>query len=151
MKERVSAWYKKKHSLPDRTLFYRSGVGESLYGKIIEEEFPQILDGFKMAVAELSGVKASHKEPKLNLVIVTKRHSTRFYPFRAEQTTNPISGQVVDDQIVKPRNWSFYLQSHHSPNGIARSTHYVVLKNDDGWSRKALVDIVNDTLFSCLK
>lgn len=165
--ERVLAWFEKAKNptdvdptkkelpkigtqrLPQRILFYRDGVSESQYGMVLHEEKDQIMRGFERAqkiLLERKELAAGTRKvvPKLTLIVVTKRHHARFYPaLDTIKNSNLAPGSLVEDQVVTPYNWSFYLQSHHSELGTARSALYVVLYNDDNYDAKAIQRIVS--------
>ena len=60
--------------------------------------------------------------PKFTIVIVGKRHHTRFYPTSPEHADvnhgyNPLPGTVVDRGITMPKGRDFYLQAHAALKG----------------------------------
>jgi len=124
---------------PDHILFYRDGVSESQYGMVLEEEIPQITKACEK-------YQLSHKckawNPKITLLAVGKRHHTRFFPNRENERKNLAAGLVVDRDVVHPNHTSFYLQSHHSALGTARTAHYVVIVNQSGYTVDELEHIV---------
>jgi len=171
MKERVIAWYNKtkgdkklkneawRSRLPDHILFYRDGVSESQYGMVLHEEKPQILDGCAQAFTELKKSKgnsiASKDKWKLNLtlLVVTKRYHARFFPMKdfegkkyvkddEKGDINLKSGLVVDTVVIDPIQRDFYLQSHHSALGTARSGHYIIIHDDNEYDLQELQQIV---------
>ena len=152
MYERFLAWYKKSKEtkkgrlLPANVLIYRDGVSESQYGMVLEQEMPEIIRGCKMAFDQLKSQDPEVNKvsrSKFTLLVVTKRHHTRFYPrvgdrhhagtkkYNRRLDANLESGMVVDRTVVKPNIFSFYLQSHHSPLGTARNGHYVVVYDEN--------------------
>lgn len=161
------AWYNKtrkdsdlktkswKVRLPKHILFYRDGISESQYGMVLHEERDKILAGCQKAFNEIKKDKNSMYtkgqtwDPKLTLLVVTKRHHARFYPFReVEEREEKVDvslpcGQVVDTKVVDPIKRDFYLQSHHSALGTARSGHYVVIHDDNNYSLLELQQIVS--------
>lgn len=156
IKERVLAWAKQvpkgppglggmyPQIVPDQILFYRDGVSESQFGMVRHHEKQQILDGCSDAYSELkrdpenkrSGAlpavaKRNTWKPKLTLIVAIKRHHARFYPQTVvAKDPNLGAGTIVDSVVVTPNHFSFYLQSHSSPLGTARSTQYVVIHDD---------------------
>lgn len=142
VKERLLVWAKhaKDRILPSTILFYRDGVSDSQFGMVYCEEKDQIMAGFKDAYERLSKSVAGYpkKQPAFSLVliVVTKRHHARFFPKedgkvpggkRPEDDPNLQDGTLVDRGVVTPNHYSFYLQSHHSPLGTAKTGHYVVV------------------------
>lgn len=49
--------------------------------------------------------------PKLTFIVVKKRHNTRFFIYDGQATKNVEAGTVVDQQIVHPSQFDFYLCS----------------------------------------
>ena len=64
---------------PENVLYYRNGVSKSQYDEVISVELKGIETDFKDCYKKRGG---KGDAPKLNItaVIVTKRHSTRFFP-----------------------------------------------------------------------
>ena len=70
---------------------------------------------------ELYGEKKV-EPPKITIVIVGKRHHTRFYPTDESHADrkhgcNPFPGTVVDRGITMQNGWDFYLQAHAALKG----------------------------------
>lgn len=66
--------------------------------------------------------------PKVTIVVVGKRHHTRFYPTNERFTDtlhkdnkkalcNPLPGTVVDRGITMLYGWDFYMQAHAAIKG----------------------------------
>ena len=134
MAERLRMWQKHNgQGLPQNILIYRDGVSEGQYvSLVLEKELPAIQKSFE-------GIYQRGKYPNVTIVVVGKRHHTRFYPTRTEdmadsrpgkENGNPKSGTVVDRGITREREWGFFLQAHHGLQGTAKPAHYVILKND---------------------
>lgn len=86
LRTRLEAW-KSRHgnTLPENLLIYRDGVSESQYKAVLDEEVSALRTTCKL-------LYAGRRQPKITLIIVGKRHHTRF--FRHEQGTavNPNYG-----------------------------------------------------------
>ena len=83
------------NQIPEKVLFYRDGVSEGQFDIVLREEVPQILRAFEK-------FKPGSK-PKLTVVIVGKRHHTRFYPAEekaADRNYNCRPGTVVDRSVT---------------------------------------------------
>ncbi|KAF7881055.1 uncharacterized protein EAF02_006946 [Botrytis sinoallii] len=126
VKERLQLYQEKNGgNLPLNILFYRDGVSESQFGMVLTQELPQI----DKACKEFTE-KQGKPDVRVTLLVVTKRHHNRFFPLNLEKNTENISGGlVVDKHIMNPNQMSFFLQSHDSPLGTARSAHYTVIAN----------------------
>lgn len=124
--------------LPEHIFFLRDGVSDSQFGMVLLEELPQIHAAIKL-VQDESGCAIT---PMVTLIVVGKRHHVRFYTTPASDQNLP-AGLIVNQTIVAPDQFSFYLQSHDSPIGTARSGHYVVIKNESGYTLAQLQEIVS--------
>ena len=141
LKTRLDLW-KKNHQgqLPDNLLIFRDGVSEGRYQQILEIELARLRSACK-------DYYLAQDLPKITLIIVAKRHHTRFFPTKENEASgsnmrlnnqrkpqpgisNPKNGTVVDRGVTDKRTWDFYLQSHHAIQGTARPAHYVVMLNE---------------------
>ncbi|KAI8648818.1 Piwi domain-containing protein [Fusarium sp. Ph1] len=124
LKSRLQLWKTKGYhqSLPENILVYRDGVSEGQYSKVVNEELPRL----RKACTEVG-------LPHFTIVIVGKRHHTRFYPTKetdADRSGNPKPGTIVDRGVTEACNWDFFLQEHVAIQGIARPGHYVVVLDE---------------------
>ena len=75
--------------------------------------------------------------PKVTLVIVQKRHHTRFIPCEEKsgvgRNRNIPPGTVIDTECIHPTDFDFYLCSHVGIQGTSRPTHYYVVWDDNGF------------------
>ncbi|KAH7025257.1 putative RNA interference and gene silencing protein [Microdochium trichocladiopsis] len=132
LKSRLQLWKTKGHhqSLPENILVYRDGVSEGQYDKVIDEELPRL----RKACTEVYPTSDQKKDlPHFTIVIVGKRHHTRFYPTKeanADRSGNPKPGTIVDRGVTEARNWDFFLQAHAAIQGTARPGHYVVVLDE---------------------
>ena len=83
-------------------------------------------------------------DAKITLVIVAKRHHTRFAPKNpdkqgdADKPKNCPAGTTVDTHIVSPVEFDFYLQSHGGLLGTSRPAHYSVLYDENNFTADSL-------------
>ncbi|EIW82123.1 argonaute-like protein [Coniophora puteana RWD-64-598 SS2] len=109
---------------PTRLYFYRDGVSEGQFQQVLDSE----LKALKEACRELK------IQPKITIIIVAKRHHTRFFPTNpkdADRSGNCPAGTVVDQDIVHPAEWDWYLLSHGGLLGTSRPAHYNVLYDEN--------------------
>ncbi|KAK5131247.1 hypothetical protein LTR16_000930, partial [Cryomyces antarcticus] len=138
MYERLETWYKINTSLPHAILFYRDGVSESQFVLVKKQELRKIENACKRFGKDRA--KQDNWCPRITLLVVGKRHQTRFYPDQTtrkdqidSRTGNMIPGLVVDAERIRlPYYFDFYLQSHNALVGTARPAHYFVLENGMG-------------------
>lgn len=132
LKSRLAVWRKKGHhkAFPENILVYRDGVSEGQYQTVIEEELPQL----RKACSEVYPAPDTKKGlPRFTVIIVGKRHHTRFYPTDindADRSSNPRNGTVVDRGVTEARNWDFFLQAHSAIQGTARPAHYYIVHDE---------------------
>lgn len=126
-KSRLHLWKAKHGIYPENVLVYRDGVSEGQYDLVLEKELPSL----RKACEQLYPAPSTKQGiPRITIVIVGKRHNTRFYPTRkedADRSSNPQNGTVVDRGVTEARNWDFFLQAHSALQGTARPAHYYVI------------------------
>jgi hypothetical protein len=136
MLERLDLWRKKNQTLPNKLIVYRDGVSEGQYRLVLETELPAIQEAFKRRYGD------EKKWPKVTIVVVGKRHHTRFYPTSKQgadvRSLNPLPGTVVDRGVTDHFLWDFFLQAHQGLQGTARPAHYVVIKDQIGFEQDQL-------------
>lgn len=116
MRERLNLWAKRNSRLPMKILIYRDGVSESQYKTVLENELPQIREACKEAYGPMT-------QPKLNIVVVGKRHHTRFYPMdagTADHKGNPKNGTVVDRGVTMEKGCKFFTFPSRSVQHMSR-------------------------------
>lgn len=80
------------------------------------------------------------KKVQITVVVVQKRHHTRFFPGNTSvgrddrKNNNVPAGTIVDQRIVRPTENQFYLVSHQSIQGVAKPTKYCILLDDGNHS-----------------
>lgn len=76
------------------------------------------------------------KKVKMTIVVVQKRHHTRFFPGNTgigsedKKNNNVPAGTIVDTVITRPNENHFYLVSHQSIQGVAKPTKYCILLDE---------------------
>lgn len=173
MHDRLMLYHKNNNTFPGNILIYRDGkfsnalsaeyaltlpsppgVSEGQYQAVLDLELRPI----QKVCENLYGTEAAAPPaPKITLIIVGKRHHTRFYPTNREHADtkhesgklcNPLNGTLVRRGITMVRGWDFYLQAHCALKGTvsspnihaeprvrtltnkkAKPAHYVVIHN----------------------
>lgn len=125
LQSRIRLWAKhNKGAFPENIVVYRDGVSEGQYNLVIDKELPLLKQACKTVYPAKDTAKGF---PKMAIIIVGKRHNTRFYPTNAgdaERSNNPQPGTVVDRGISEGRSWDWYQQAHSCLQGTARPAHY---------------------------
>ncbi|CAJ0909392.1 5960_t:CDS:10 [Entrophospora sp. SA101] len=114
VKELLKTFYQTCGRKPDRILFYRDGISESQFSKVLKEEINSVKVACQALQADYS--------PKITFVVVQKRHHTRFFAMDkkdADNTGNCLPGIVVERDITT------------GLQGTSRPTHYRVLYNEN--------------------
>lgn len=125
--EHLKYYMEKNKCLPNKILYYRDGVSEG--------QFQQVMAIEKMAMHRACQKIAPgyEKKVKLTIVVVQKRHHTRFFPTQNmgdKRNNNVPAGTIVDTEITHPQENHFYLVSHQSIQGVAKPTKYCILLDD---------------------
>lgn len=120
MKKLLCAFYKNTYEKPAKIIYYRDGVSMGQFENTVLKELQAIQD----ACTSLE----ERYEPKISLVVCTKRHDQRFIK---EDGRNPDMGTVVSKNLVAPNYFNFYLFSQHVLQGTGVPCHYYVLYDDN--------------------
>jgi len=129
-KSRLLLWRKHNGNVPENIIVYRDGVSEGQYDIVLKQELPKLQKSCKELYSPADIAKGL---PRISIIIVGKRHHTRFYPTQVDEgsvdpkSSNSKNGTVVDRGVTEARNWDFFLQAHTALMGTARPAHYVVV------------------------
>ncbi|KAF7505467.1 hypothetical protein GJ744_000714 [Endocarpon pusillum] len=138
LKSRLQLWKTQgKHAaFPENLLVFRDGVSEGDYEKVLNTELPLL----RKACVDLYPAQDTKKGlPHITIIIVGKRHHTRFYPTNvsdADRSGNPKNGTIIDRGVTEVRYWDFFLQSHTALQGTARPAHYYIVLDEIFAKRK---------------
>ncbi|ORX97093.1 Piwi domain-domain-containing protein [Clohesyomyces aquaticus] len=144
--ERLKHWQRYNKGLPNKVIVYRDGVSEGQYRTVMEQEYPAFIKAFD----KLYGAKANH--PKISIVVVGKRHHTRFYPTNPQdadgRTGNPLPGTVVDRGVTGEKIFDFFLLAHKGLQGTSKPAHYVVLKDENRFGADQLQILTHNLCYT---
>ncbi|KAI9834225.1 MAG: hypothetical protein M1819_003063 [Sarea resinae] len=115
---------------PTNIFYFRDGVSEGQYLKVINEEVKDI----KALINEMTDGEIM---PKFIVTVASKRHHIRFFPkttdrVAADRNGNPVPGTLVERDVTHPFEYDFYLNAHSAIQGTARPVHYHVLMDEAG-------------------
>ncbi|CAF1077709.1 unnamed protein product [Rotaria sordida] len=113
--------------LPNRIVFYRDGVDDGQFQKVLDNEINKIKDACRVVYGKL-------QLPRLTFVIAKRGHNTRFFAYDGQRTSNIEAGTVIDQDITHPSQFDFYLCSQAAIMGTSRPTLYHVLHDENGFS-----------------
>ncbi|KAF2261991.1 Piwi-domain-containing protein [Lojkania enalia] len=130
VKERIRFWQKRNQNrLPTKVIVYRDGVSEGQYSIVLDSEYTSFVKAFDKIYGD------KNKHPKISIIVVGKRHHTRFYPTKLDdadpKTGNPKPGTVVDRGVTGEKLFDFYLLAHQGLQGTSKPGHYVVIKDEN--------------------
>ncbi|KAI0404747.1 Piwi domain-containing protein [Xylaria palmicola] len=119
-------WISIHKTAPQHVYFFRDGVAEGQFRSVMDTE----VNGIRQAFRE-----SNAGNPKMTVIIATKRHHIRFFPKPNDQSTgdrnaNPLPGTLVERDATHPHHFDFYLCSHVAIQGTARPVHYQVIHDD---------------------
>ncbi|NXJ77374.1 PIWL1 protein, partial [Trogon melanurus] len=119
MQTALRDWFKWNKCLPSRIIVYRDGVGDGQLSTLVNYEVPQFLDCLKSVGKDYN--------PKLTVIVVKKRVSTRLFAKSGGALQNPPPGTVVDVGVTRPEWYDFFIVSQAVRNGCVAPTHYNVI------------------------
>lgn len=111
--------------LPEKIIIYRDGVGDGQLNEVKTVELEQI----KQAVKSVN----PNYDPKLAMIVVKKRISTRLFAEHGGQYANPPPGSVVDTSVTRPEWYDFFLVSQSVRQGTVSPTHYNIIWDNTGF------------------
>ena len=124
---------------PEKIIFYRDGVDEGQFEKILIHE----LQAIQHACRELH----PNYKPQITFMVVQKRHHARFFAEdprdQRGKSRNAPAGTVVDTQICHPTEFDWYLLSHAGIQGTSKPAHYHVLYDDSNFKSDELQILTN--------
>ncbi|KAF4396364.1 protein argonaute 7-like [Cannabis sativa] len=137
--------------LPKRIIFFRDGVSETQFYKVLQEE----LQAIKAACSS----RYPDSKPPITFAVVQKRHHTRLFPFKLDPSIvqnqffdeNIAPGTVVDTVITHPREFDFYLCSHWGMKGTSRPTHYHILWDESQFTSDELQKLVYNLCYTYVR
>ncbi|KAJ7994148.1 hypothetical protein DPEC_G00262900 [Dallia pectoralis] len=120
----LKAWLKHNQCLPSRIIVYRDGVGDGMLQSVVNYEVPQIMDCIKSMEQKY--------EPKLTVVVVKKRITSRFFARIDGKVANPPPGTCIDSEVTRPEWYDFFIVSQAVRFGCVAPTHYNVVYDSSG-------------------
>ncbi|XWS19931.1 hypothetical protein CRYUN_Cryun31cG0058500 [Craigia yunnanensis] len=133
--ELVESYDRLNNVKPEKIVLFRYGVSESQFFMVLNEELMDLKSAFQKI----------NYFPTITLIVAQKRHQTRFFPESQRdggRTGNISPGTVVDNKIVHPFEFDFYLCSHYGSLGTSKPTHYHVLWDEHGFSSDQLQKLI---------
>jgi hypothetical protein len=114
---------------PQHIYYFRDGVSEGQYSKVLNEEVAH------MKAAMIAEFGESAKTIKWTVAVCTKRHHVRFFPKdndtqAGDRNGNPLPGTLVENDVTHPFEYDFYLNAHTAIQGTARPVHYQILLDE---------------------
>ena len=134
---------------PQRVLYFRDGVSQGEYNKVLQAEVPHIRNA-------LSAKTNNRFKGALTVVIATKRHHIRATPNlndrkAADRNGNPLPGTLISRDVTSPHDWDFLLYTHTALQGTARPVHYHVILDENRHKPQELENMVNDHCYQYIR
>ncbi|KAL5991783.1 Protein argonaute 7 [Asimina triloba] len=146
--ELLDDFFQGVQKLPKRILFFRDGVSETQFHKVLQEE----LQAIRAACSRFPDYN-----PTITFAVVQKRHHTRLFPNEAtvpaglSSNDNIPPGTVVDTVITHPKEFDFYLCSHWGMKGTSRPTHYHVLWDENHFTSDEFQKLVHNLCYTFVR
>lgn len=135
-------------NLPCRIIFFRDGVSETQFYKVLKEELQAI---------RAACLKFPDYKPTITFVVVQKRHHTRLFINEKNASScqfldeNIPPGTVVDTVITHPREFDFYLCSHWGMKGTSRPTHYHILWDENDFKSDEVQKLIHSLCYTFVR
>ncbi|XP_065860504.1 protein argonaute 7 [Euphorbia lathyris] len=147
VKELLDDFHRETTKLPKRIIFFRDGVSETQFYKVLKEEL--------QAIREACSTIPDYK-PLITFAVVQKRHHTRLFPRESTDVNqfndeNIPPGTVVDTVITHPKEFDFYLCSHWGMKGTSRPTHYHILWDENQFTSDELQKLVYNLCYTFVR
>ena len=108
---------------PNKIIIYREGGNERQVMKLIKTELPKITEYIE------GGYENGYK-PKLTIFNVNKKTDLKFFEKRGKDNYHNLpSGAVIDQEVVSPGCFEFYLQCPDVEKGTGTPVHFLCLYN----------------------
>lgn len=120
----VHKFYEINGALPEKIIIYRIGVQEEQITNIFLNEIPHI----QLKLADL--YQLPKDEIPMAYVVVNKKVNTRFFTECFGRAVNPPVGTIVDDVIMCPTKYDFYISGKSSRNGSSTPTLFNVIHDN---------------------
>nr|AAS01930.1 putative piwi domain containing protein [Oryza sativa Japonica Group]ABF96954.1 Piwi domain containing protein, expressed [Oryza sativa Japonica Group] len=143
--ELLEEFLKEVGKLPSRIIFFRDGVSETQFYKVLKEEMHAV----RTTCSRYPGYK-----PLITFIVVQKRHHTRLFHRERNGSSSHYSdqnippGTVVDTVITHPREFDFYLCSHWGTKGTSRPTHYHVLWDENNFRSDEVQQLIHNLCYT---
>ncbi|KAF3926425.1 hypothetical protein AA313_de0205639 [Arthrobotrys entomopaga] len=137
---------KNTNQVPRRIIYFRDGVSEGEYSKVLEEEVFDI----KRAAKTLD----PKYEPKLTVIVCTKRHHSRFFPVdkvASDRNGNVVPGTLIERDITHVTDFDFFLCSHSAIQGTARATRYTVILDENNLDTDRIQGLVYNFCYTYMR
>jgi hypothetical protein len=103
--------------LPKTVIIYRSGGNEKQIDRLMKDEIPTIKEFFE------GGYEKNYKA-NLAVFSVNKRTDLKFFERKGPKMSNIPMGCVIDQDVVSPDHYEFYLQCPEVTQGTASPVHF---------------------------
>lgn len=125
----LELWKKSGFPNPEKMIIYRAGLSSGSFENVVNIDVPQIQEVFKNL--DLSNIK-------LTYIICVKDQAMRLFPTQITGTRGPEqnikSGLVVDQVATNPMLRQFFLNSHVTLQGTAKTPIYTILFDQNDYS-----------------
>ena len=128
IKNSIDEFKKYNNNLPKNIIIYRRGGSDMDIEKVYKDELSDVknlLNG-----DEENGAYEKEYKPNLTFFLVSKKPDLKFVK-KSEKYENVIPGTVIDEDIVNPGIFEFYLQSVNYTKGYATPIYYLCIFNNN--------------------
>ena len=113
---------------PGNIIIYRQGGNEKQTEKIMKNELPKITSFFNGKDEE---AYEKNYSPKLTVFTVNKKTDLKFFESNKGNYKNIPMGTVIDNDVISPDLFEFYLQCPDVDRGCASPVHFLCIYNNN--------------------
>ena len=129
LKNAINYFHSVNNHLPATIIIYRQGGNEKQVEKVMKIELPKIKD-FLSGDESKNPLEKGYK-PKLTIFTVNKKTDLKFFEQCSDGFKNIPMGTVIDNQVISPDVFEFYLQCPDVDRGCASPVHFLCIHNDN--------------------
>lgn len=130
-KNALNHFRKINNILPNTIIIYRQGGNDKQTEKIMKNELPKILEFLDGNANDNNLAFEKGYKPKITMFTVNKKTDLKFFENTSNGYKNIAMGTVIDQDVISPDLFEFYLQCPDVDRGTASPVHFLCIYNDN--------------------
>ena len=130
-KNALNYFRKINNIFPNTIIIYRQGGNDKQTEKIMKNELPKILEFLDGNANDNNLAFEKGYKPKITMFTVNKKTDLKFFENTSNGYKNIPMGTVIDQDVISPDVFEFYLQCPDVDRGTASPVHFLCIHNDN--------------------